>query len=205
MIPGENDPFKWRTQGKRFEIGDENEGGIGDMITVGDILLCITKKNIHSIQTADSVDPNHKNPKIPDIQQKVLPYGSEEPIVGRTLLQTNVLFESNLINSIDGSRALSIAFAFLKEIISLNELTTVYVSEVNEKNNLFEGKTGKDGSLRLPTIDNLEQRTKHFLINADHALCHLIEISQLFYPDIKNKNWCGQLKDKLTVKENEEN
>ena len=57
MTKKDDDSFAWRTQGKRFEIGEEDEGGIYDMVPIGGDLLCVTRKNIHSIRLADSVDP----------------------------------------------------------------------------------------------------------------------------------------------------
>ncbi len=199
MTQKNDDPFAWRTQGKRFEIGDDGEGGIYDMISMNGDLLCVTKNNIHSIRLADSVDPKRTNPAIPDMQQKVLPYGPGTPFVGRTFLQAKVLFENHcLVESVDCSKGIHTGLYFLKEIVSLHESTNAYVSEENEKNKTFEGKMDKDGSLRLPSMDSHEQRAKQFVINADHASRHLMEIAQLFYSDIQNKNWCRQLNDKMT-------
>lgn len=198
MIKKNNDPFAWRKGGGHFQIGDGDEGGVMDIFEVDNNLLCITRKGIHSIYLADSVDPNRTNPSLPHSQQKILSYGSDEQIVGRTLMQAKLLFEKHALpDRINCSTALSIALAFLKELISLHEIAAHYVEEEKEKNLLFAGSVGSDMSLRIPAIGNIEQRAKQFLTNADHATRHLMAISQLFYPDIKNEKWAKQLNEKL--------
>lgn len=190
--------FKWRDEGKKFDIGDEQDGGISSLITIGDILVCITRKNIYSILLADSVDPKRNNPSIPDSQQKVLSYGSDHAFVGRTLLQAKVLFEDHCLpNNIDNKKALVITFSFLHEICSLYEILTAYLKEENSIKETFNGKVGGDQSLRVPSINNLEQRVKQFIINSDHATRCIMEITQLFYPDIKKDKWSVQLHEKI--------
>lgn len=192
------DLFAWRNQGKQFKLGDEDDVGVSAMISLDDSMLCVMRKSVHSIRLADSVDSNRINATIPDVKQKILSHGSDSPFVGRTLLQANVLFQSHhLAVHVDCSRAISISFSFLKEIIALNELAAAYIAEEGTKNALFTGKTDEDESLSVPSIDTVEQQTKQFIISADHATRHLIELTQLFYPEIKNGAWSKSLIEKL--------
>ncbi len=195
----QNDPFAWRNQGKRLVIGDDDEGGVHDMIVMKDRMLCVKDKGIYSVQLADGVDPNRTNPAIPDVQQKVLAYGADEPLVARTLLQAKALLDDGALpESIDVMRGMEIAFSLAKELASLNELKNSFVKEEKEKNALFQAQgNGADDSLRLPSMERVEQRTKQFITNADHAARHLMETAQLFYSDIENKKWLKKWRVKL--------
>ena len=198
MDAKDTNPFQWRNEGKQFKLGDEDDIGVTAMISTDDSMLFVLRKSIHSVRLADSVDPDRTNPAIPDIKQKILSFGSNDPFVGRTLLQANTLFAPNCLDErIDCTKALSIALSFLKEIIALREMKSSYIAEDGEKNSSFVGKTGEDSSLNLPSMDKVEQQTKQFIINTDHAVRHIIELTQLFYPEIKSGGWAKLLLDKL--------
>jgi hypothetical protein len=195
----DNDPFAYRNHGGQFEIGGGEEQGISALIKTKDTFLVITKKSIYSTFLADQVDPERTNPKIPKhSQQKILAYGSDDSIVGRTLLQADALFKDHALPSeINSEKAINIALSFLKEMAVLHELTNKYSEEEKQKNSLFNGQVSKDESLHLPSIHDIEQQTKTFLINGDHAARHIMELAQLFYPDIKNDKWTEQLVEKI--------
>jgi hypothetical protein len=157
------------------------------------------RNGIYSVQLADGVDPNRSNPAIPDVQQKVLDYGSNEPFVARTFLQARVLLDGGVLpKTIDVMRGMEIALSLAKELASLSELKDAFVKEEEEKNALFNARgNGADDSLRLPSMDRVEQRTKQFITSADHAARHLMETAQLFYSDIENKEWLKKWRAKL--------
>jgi len=205
MNANKDDAFLWRKEGKRFEIGGEDDVGISAMMAVDNSMLFVTRKSIYMVQLADSIDPNRTNASIPDVKQKILSYGSDDYLVGRTLLQANILFQPHCLGSqIECPSAVNIALSFLKEITSLHELATAYISDESTKNSLFTGGTGDDLSLSLPSIDKVEQKVKQFVINADHAVRHLIELTQLFYPEIKNESWSKALMEKLKREKGED-
>lgn len=205
MSTDKNDPFAWRSQGKRFDIGDSENPGISAMINIDGSLHIITRQNICKLLLADEVDPGRTNSAIPDSKQEVLLYGSDEPFVGRTLLQAQALLgEQGLPTSIDSKKGLNIGFAFLKEIASIHELVNDYLSEEKDTSTLFKGKLETDQSLQIPLIPRLEQKTKQFLNNLDHATSHIVELAQLFYPDINKKGWVEQLQTKLKEEKGDE-
>lgn len=204
MTTENNDPFARRNGGKQFEIGDVDEGGISAVISTGDSLLIVTRKSIYTLLLADHVDPDRTNPAIPDSKQKILAYGSDEPFVCRTLLQAQALLGGQgLPTSIDSKKGLGIGFNFLNEIVALHELVNDYVAEEERINSAFRGNLEEDQSLNLPSTPKLEQRVKQFVNNADYATIHMIELSQLFYPDITKNDkkrkmiWAEQLQQKL--------
>ena len=204
MLKENNDLFAWRSGGGRFDIGSEEDQGISAFVKVDGKFLCITRKNIHSIIMADTIDPKKTNPDIRHSQQHILQYGSDSPFVGRTLQQANLLFiEHSLPKNINIEKGLSISFSFLNEIISLNDLKEKYNTEEILKNKNFQAKPAKDGSIHIPSITSLEQVTKIFISNADHTIRLLIELVQLFYPEIKNKGWEESLYEKLKKEQGE--
>ncbi len=198
-----NDPFAWRSQGGRFDIGGEDDCGISAMIKIGDEnLYVVSRKGIHSITMADSIDPQRKNPNVRHAKQTILSYGSDHELVGRILLQTNVLLGDNfhVVRRIESKDSLRVAFSFLKEVIALRELADAYISEESEKNSTFQGRPGEDGTLSVPTIANVEQKAKLFILNSGHAVRHIMGLAQLFYPDITNEKWVIKLHEKLKNK-----
>lgn len=194
----ENDPFTWRSGGGKFDIGDDENDSTSALIEVDGQLFCVTKKNIRSIIMADTIDPERTNPGVRHSQQQILPYGSENHFVGRILQQASILFEEHaLLPNINCKQGVAIAFSFLKELISLDKIKNEYIEEESKINSGFNGQPHSDGSFYLPSIQNLEQKVKTFITNIDHTERLLIETAQLFYPDIKNKNWEEQLYEKI--------
>jgi len=194
MKSDNNDPFTYRSQGGRLEIGSEKEDGTSAMVKVDDKLVCITRKNIREILMADDIDPERSNPKINHNIQNVLPYGSDNEFVGRTFQQASFLFEEHLLKSdVDSNKGLSISLSFLKEITSLHTIKSEYVNEEKKINSSVNRKGF------VPTYPNLEQKVKGFILNTDHAIKSIIELVQLFYPDIKNKGWDNNLYEKIEV------
>ncbi len=175
-----------RDGGFRLTIGEGADGPVSAMIAVGNDSFIITRKSIQQLRLADSIDPDRENSRIPNSQQKVFSYGSDDPLVGRIFLQADELFKDHVLpDSIDRSNALNISLNFLKEMIALNELKDSLHAEQNEIESSFTGKLSEDSSLRIPAISNLERRTKEFIYNADQAAKNIIYLVRLFYTDIK--------------------
>lgn len=195
-----NDPFSWRSGPGKIYVGSDEEGAIVDMIEIDGQLFCIKKKSIHSISLADSIDPKRTNPQMLNSQQKVFVYGADEAFVGRTILQANKLFEKHSLPiSIDCSKGVSIAFSFLKEVAPLHEALDKYVAEEKEKDSQKDDLSS-DTTLKIPSIDGLDQQIKQQINGIDHAVALIIKMVQLFYPSIKNANWSGQVIEELKKK-----
>lgn len=193
-----DDPFAWRNQGGRFEIGTDEDSGTTAFIEVEKKLLILTDKNIYQLYLPDAIDPKRTNPNIPASKQKIVSYGSDDHIVGRTLQQASVLFEEHsLPDSVNHKKALSIAMSFLKEMVTLQEAKEIYEKEEADIRESFNGKLQEDNSFQLPSISDIEQRLKRFINNAGHSQRHLIEITKLFYPETPDKLWNVKLQEKL--------
>jgi hypothetical protein len=192
------DPFAWRNGGKRIELGDKEDGDLSAMINANGTLLCVMRHAVHTIRLADDIDPERTNPKITDTQQRVLSFGSDDAFVARTLLQAEELLKGGFMSKkVDTGKGVAAAWAFTKELASLHEAVVDLEGEVSKKDASFNGNPASDSSIRVPAISNIEQRTKLFVINADHAVRHIMELAQLFYPDIPSSKWILHLYEKL--------
>jgi hypothetical protein len=192
------DPFEWRNGGKKFDLGTGEDGTVSDLINIEGALLCIMEKSVINVRLADEIDPNRTNPGIRDTQQKILAYGSENMFVSRTLLQANELLKGGFLSdSINSEAGLSIAWALTKELAALQDTMTTYLDEEKRLNTTFDGKPANDSSVHLPSMNTVEQKAKQFIINADHAARHLMELAQLFYPEIPSKKWIIHLHNEL--------
>ena len=199
------DSFAHRTQGGRFTIGTNEDSGTRGFIEVDGDMLILTDKNLYKLKLPDSTDPNRKNPNIPASQQKIISYGSEDPIVGRTLQQAKTLFEQHALSDhVDTKKALSLAMAFLKEIISLTDLENEYKKIEQELNKSFNGELEKDYSLHIPTINDIEQRLKKFINGVNQSHKCIMGMAQLFYPDIPKEQWNTKLKEEIIKEFNKE-
>ena len=69
-----------------MEIGtSDDQSAVTGIFPIGDNLYVVKERGIYEVKLADRIDPNRTNIAIPNTQQKVLNYGSEAPVVGRTL------------------------------------------------------------------------------------------------------------------------
>lgn len=190
-----NDPFLYRSEGGSFSVGSDNEDHMSALVKVGENLLCITRKNISAILLADSIDPGRTNPKIRHNVQHILAYGSDSELVGKTLQQASVLFkEYSLTKNIDYDHGLTVALSFLKEITSLDKIRNEYITEETAINSKISSKNPQP---QIPSLSNLEQKTKGFITNTDHSIRLVMEMVQLFYPNIKNTGWENQLHQEI--------
>ncbi|MDD4290395.1 MAG: hypothetical protein PHH83_03945 [Patescibacteria group bacterium] len=206
MNTKDNNLFDWRSGAFRMEIGTQDNDPVSAFLKVNNKLFCLTRKNIHSIMTADTIDPEQTNPNIRHTQQNILPYGSDNRFVGGILQQANILFEEGALpKNITNPKAINIAFNFLNEILALNTLVEEYTSEEKQIDEFFNGNPRKDGSLLIPSLPNLEQKIKKIISNADHSIFSIIELVQIFYPEIKTEGWIEQLFKKLKLEKGENN
>lgn len=172
-----------RESGGMMEIGTaDDSSAITAMLSLGDILYTIKENGIYAIKLADSIDPKRINPNIPNVQQRVLNYGSEFQIVGQTLLTARKLFnESFLPKSFDCTRAITLSLDALKDIVAMyEEMKAFQLSEDTEKV-AFDNRQQKNGSLIMPAIGNVKARCMNFYQKADHASQSLFSIVKMFY------------------------
>lgn len=184
-----------RNEGGSFKIGEEGDGNLSDMIPLEDYgMVIVTRKSVWRVMLADNIDPQRNNPSIPrHVQERLLSYGSDDPIVGRTLLQGKELLLQHLPGNINKYQGMQLVLAFTKELASMNDELKKLREEYTEIQERFNGSVRDDGSFVLPALKNLERRAKELIQNIDHMGGIVIEITRLFPIEIPQKNPLGKL------------
>lgn len=168
----------------------DDDSPITGFIVVDDQMHVIKERGVYRVMLADEIDPDRKNPSIPNTFQRVLRMGSDSELIGRTLLTAQNLFKSAYLpKEVDCDRGLSLALDITKHLVSMNlaadslrdkEEMTVAASDVT---------TRKDRSVIVPDVGVVEAECKAFLQQAGHVQRELLEIARLFYKDQKFRKW----------------
>jgi hypothetical protein len=184
-----------RNEGGSFKIGEEGDGNLSDMIPLEDYgMVIVTRKSVWRVMLADNIDPQRNNANIPrHVQERLLSYGSDDPIVGRTLLQGKELLLQHLPDTINKYQGMQLVLSFTKELAAMNDEIKKLREEYTEIHERFNGSTRDDGSFVLPALKNLERRAKELIQNIDHMGGIVIEVTKLFPVEIPQKNPLGKL------------
>lgn len=184
-----------RNEGGSFKIGEEGDGNLSDMIPLEDYgMVIVTRKSVWRVMLADNIDPQRNNANIPrHVQERLLSYGSDDPIVGRTLLQGKELLLQHLPDTINKYQGMQLVLAFTKELAAMNDELKKLHEEYTEIQKRFNGSVRDDGSFVLPALKNLERRAKELIQNIDHMGGIVIDMMKLFPLEIPQKNPLGKL------------
>jgi hypothetical protein len=182
-----------------MDVGDESDRSpIREIIPLVDGMCVVKEQGLWLVQLADSVDPGRTNASIPNTQQKLVARGSSDPLVGRTLLQAKRLLKSSVLpKNFPALRGLSVTLEFLKELDALQGKATEYGTIVTATNNAFGKRQSSGGALHVPALGDVAVRGKNFIQGADHSVRLLWELARLFYPDLKLRGWCSDLKTRM--------
>ncbi len=180
-----------------MEVGSTTSPITG-MVKIGDRLHIVKADSIYRVTFADEVDPDRTNIDIPNSQQKVLEYGSDSSLVGKTLLTAKQLFDGGFLGRhFDSETAIGLSFECLKNLAAMSDLALAFKKQDEHEEEFLSQQTIKNRSLMLPSAPNLEPRCKEFVQRADHALQALFGISSLFYGG-KIKGWFEGLADEVS-------
>jgi hypothetical protein len=185
-----------RNEGGMFTIGEDGDGNLSEMISLEDFgMVIVTRKSVWRMMLADNIDPQRNNVNIPrQIQERLLSYGSDDAIVGRTLLQgKELLLEGHLPDTLNKYQAMQLVLFFSKELAAMNDELKKLSEEYTEIQGHFNGRVRDDGSFVLPALKNLERRAKELIQNIDHMGGIVIDIMKLFPIEIPQKNPLGKL------------
>ena len=167
----------------QMEIGAEDDrSAITAMLSIGDILYTVKEHGIYAVKLADTIDPERQNPHIPNTQQRVLAYGSESELVGRTLLTAKNLFNKTYLPpTFDCEQAIIKSFDALKDIVAMHEVMEAFQLAERAEIETFNNHQQSHGALIMPAIGDVLVRCKTFWQKADHASQSLFGIAKLFY------------------------
>jgi hypothetical protein len=180
-----------RDAGGMMEVGTaDDQSRVTAILPIGKRLYAVKERGIYEIKLADQVDPERTNIEIPHTQQRVLEYGSDNPLVGRTLLTAKELFNpSYLRDGMDLGEALRLSFEVLKDLAAMRDVATALEEAQQAAIVFFEGAPGKEGSVALPAVGNIDARCKDFIQKADHSLQSLLLIVRVFYGKDAGRQW----------------
>lgn len=182
-----------------MEVGTPDDpSALAAIFAIGGALYGIKESGVYLIKMADDIDPARSNPKIPNTQQRVLSVGSSSPLLGRTLLTAQGLFNKNVLpETIDCDQALILVFEATKDIIGLDEISKEIKTAIAQAQSPYEGRARKDGSLLVPAVGNLEGRCKAFIQRADHALQNTLKVAKIFYGEEAGRKWFESLAERI--------
>ena len=170
---------------------------IMEMVSIGDRLHVVKGGGIYRVNLADHVDPGRANSAIPNSYQRILKYGAESEIVGRTILTAKSLLNSTMLPSnIDCKEGMRLSLEALKDMAAMTDIVNALISQQNAIIEDFTVRSGR--SLALPSIPHLLGVCKDFIQKADHSIQSMYQISTLFTGN--KKGWFEEL-SKLASRE----
>lgn len=180
-----------------FTVGDDSDGAVNSLATVGGRLYAIKDKAIYTVSLADDIDPERTREDIPNTVQKVFDVGSKDDLVIRTLLTGIELFKKDRLSAqIDYEAALSSVMEILKDLaaasVIFNGVETFLLK--NRENRIRP----RDGAVSLPSFPALYADTKSFIQKLDHAMQSIFNLCCVFY-DEKTLRKAGKWLDGLAI------
>ncbi|MDA9446010.1 MULTISPECIES: hypothetical protein [Bradyrhizobium] len=188
-----------RDSAMSMEVGPPG-GRITEMVKIGERLHTVKTDSIYRIMLADEIDPGRTNINVPNSQQKVLDYGSDSPLVAKTLLTAKQLFEKGFLDpDFESTKAIELSFECLKNLAAMFDLAAEFSRQDDDVESRLAELQIKGCSLALPSAPNVEPRCKEFIQRADHALQALFAIASMFYGS-KFKGWFEGLAEEISRK-----
>lgn len=165
-----------------FTVGDETDGAIVAMATIGSKLYTIKEHAVYAISMADDIDPQRTREDIPNTVQKIFNAGSQSEVVQRLLLTGAGLFKKDrLVNEIDYDEALRIVLAVTGDLIAASQVLSSL--EAMLANLDLANIISKSGALTLPSVPGLEADIKNFVQKMDHAMQGVFNLTAVFYDE----------------------
>jgi hypothetical protein len=192
----ERRPIDAQRDSAKFGIigADGDDSAISEMIPIGDTLYMVKGRGIYGVQLADKIDPQRTNAAIPDIQQRILSIGSDDPLVARTLLTAHTLFTPTILGpAFDRERSMQLALDLLKDFAALENMRVDMEAADARARAAFENRDKSTGLLALPSINDLDARCDAFAQKAGHVVGLLEDIAKLFYGDELKSKWIDNL------------
>ena len=187
-----------RKSGLSLQIGAEE--GISDFYKIGERrLLVVTAKGIYELKLPDQIDPKRTNQNLKPLQQRVLNFGSDDDYVCRVLLTAKVLFRENFLGpQFDHAHASVLAFEGLKDVMTMHQLRLELEQAQTRAWANFQQDQREDGSIRMPSIPDIEALCEAYMQKANHVVTCLEQMAKLFYGNQLSSKWVRSLSKLLT-------
>jgi len=174
-----------------MEIGTpDDQSAVTAIFPIGDDLYVVKERGVYEVKLADRIDPNRTNIAIPNTHQRVLNYGSDASVVGRTLLTAKELFNPTYLpKNLDLTEALRLCFETLKDLAAMLDVAAALEQDQLAATRAV-GHTHKEaGAVAIPAVGNIGARCKDFVQKADHSLQSLLGMVRVFYGKDAGRQW----------------
>lgn len=177
---------KIRESGGMAEVGSKEDGGVIDMITIGDRLIAVKEHSVYELIMADKVDPQRKTASIPNmIQKKLIDKGPNEPMVAKTLLTAKGLFQPGSFDKEIINKVIDLGLEALIEFSLLNKEVHEYIELENKEIQKYNESKKEQKNYIVPSIADVQSRAKTIFQKTDQVSQILIELIRTFYPKDK--------------------
>src|SRR5260221_4275598 len=177
-------------------IGNDADGPITELISLGDALLVVKARSIYAVKLADQIDPERINSAVPNTHQMVLRIGADDSTVARTLLTAHTLFKKSFLgNSFDEVTALASVFDLVKDFAAMTEMQGHLEDAESEIAKRYETAANVT---ELPALGDCKARLDGFAQQAGHIVTSLEAITKHFYGDVITSKWIDSLVKVLT-------
>lgn len=182
-----------RDSGGAIDIGSEDDSSpVTEVIEIDGLLHAIKEGGIYVVKLADQIDPSRTDPNVPNVQQRILDYGSGSEVVRQTLVTADALLRNGMVaEHVNKNEVLSASLAAAKDLAAMADLFAQIAAEVSE----VKPAEVKNRSASLPTLRDLEPRVNTFIQKADHSLQSLMRIVRAFFGKDAGRNWFESLRD----------
>lgn len=183
-----------RDSGGSMQIGTPEEGDIKAMVSMKDALILIKERATYSLVMADQIDPGRTNPAIRDAQQLVATIGTDDPIIGKTILTADELMKPSQMRApIDREMGLRLSLDLLRDLAALGAYTRDFA-----RAKAAAMASPRIGSDTLPSIHDVKQRMDAFAQKAGHVVKAMRSLCDVLFPVRLKKKWVDSLMHEVT-------
>jgi hypothetical protein len=144
-------------------------------------LFVVTKSKILRIRSPDDLDPNLEHPNAPWEQSVYLPHGATDPLVARTILQTEAMTEWTLVKGSEKQLAMmDISWELLNSLVYLRVMRARLDKRISEIVALIEsdpaGYIEGESPKPLPIVEYYDIEFRAFVNEVRRALSKASEL-----------------------------
>ncbi|MEO4043157.1 hypothetical protein AAFN47_16265 [Hoeflea sp. CAU 1731] len=165
----------------QMQVGTLEEGSITGLVEFGDRFLIVKEKAVYEFIMADKIDPDRNNERIPNSQQRIFKVGSNDPVIGHTLLTADTLFNPKFLpDTFDREKAMDAALRLTNDLVAMRDEQRKLLKEIEIDVADAATKPFNSG-FAIPAIMDLEPRCKTVVQRADHITIAVLDIARLFF------------------------
>lgn len=192
MNPDRRPIDRIRESAGQMRIGDPgDETRITGFFKIGDDRLFILKSGgVYEILMADQIDPERQNIDVPNVQQRVLTVGTDDPIVGCTIqLAEVILSPEKLAAGLDISRAKAHCLEAAKHLAAMRASALQIASHEKVGIEAVAAAKVENRGLAMPSVPALRATVSAYVQSGDHCLQQLLGLVEVFYGAGARKSW----------------